>query len=184
MQFPKKHFEGVEYDFSHLSPVLLPVHLNEARTIDIFVHVSYSCHCFSEEFDRAIHLDHHRYVFDGEVRAFNVTRYECSMQLPAVVNALLKGKVYRASNDNYTYVAHITIENLVQPYSVFFHLKKDAQSSSAAPKLRMYIQSAYLSSLKVSTSAQSWRFKSLAGRVAGVFEPPKSKTKPKKKKTP
>jgi hypothetical protein len=184
MQFPKKHFQGVEYDLSHLRPVWLPVPLNVAGTIDISMHVSYSCHCFSEEFDHAIHQEHHRYAFAGEVRAFNVMRYDCSTQLPAVVNALLKGKVYRASNDNYTYVAHITLENLIHPYSVFFHLKKDAQSSNVAPKLRMHIQSAYISPLKVSTGAQSWRFRSLAGRVAGVFEPPKSKTKPKKKKTP
>lgn len=184
MQFPKKHFEGKEYDFSHLKPIWVNVPLGADGSPKLAIHVSYSCHCFSEEFDPLIHQEHHRYTFGDEMRAFDLPRYSCSLQLPSLIGALLTGKVYRANNDNYTYVAHIIFEELNQPYSVFFHLKKDKASDGVAVKLRMYVQSAYLSPLKASAGSQSWRFKSLAGGLAGIFETKAKKAKPKKKKTP
>lgn len=182
MSFPQKHFEGVVYAFDHLAPFSLQASLNAAGTVTVPLHGSYSSHCFTETFDSEKHLDHHRYTHAGELRAFDVTRFQCSLQLPAVMTSLLKGKIYRAKNNNYTYVAHITVADLNEPYSVFFDLKRDG--TPEAPALRMFVQSAYLTPLVVGAHSQSWRFGSLAGQVTGLFTPPQKKPKPQKKKAP
>lgn len=177
--FANKRFHGAAYTFAHLAPFAVQASLNAAHTIWVTIHVTYSCHCFTEEFDPARHLEHHRYAHGGEIRAFDLQRYGCSLQLPHVVNAMLSGKVYRAKNNNYTYVAQIVLPGVTaQPYSVFFDLKKDR--SATQPTLRMFIQSAYLKALVAGVHTQSWRFSSLAGQLAGLFEPPRKKPRPQK----
>lgn len=182
--FPHKTFEGTVYEFNHLSPFSSNVALNALATAHVSLHVSFSIHCFTEEFDSGKHRDHHRYTHESELRAFDVTRHQCSLQLPVLIRAMLSGTVYRAKHKNYTYVAQISLDAQQQPYSIFFDLKKDA--SVTVPTVRMYVQSAYIKPMEVSPSAQNWRFKSLAGQVAGLFEPPQKKPKPmaKKKKAP
>lgn len=44
--------------------------------------VTFSIHCLTEDFDPQRHMEHHRYNHEGERRAFDPTRYECSLQLP------------------------------------------------------------------------------------------------------
>lgn len=60
------------------------------------VRVTFGSHCFTEDFDTAKHGDHHRYAHLGEVRAFDLERYACSLQLPRVVDAILGGTIYRS----------------------------------------------------------------------------------------
>ena len=126
-----------------------------------------------------MHQDHHRYMFRGELRAFDVLRYECSLQLPAIINAIFKGRIHLADG-SYTYVAHITLTRIPssQAYSVFFSLEKD--HSKAGHALKMYVKSAYLKPLVTKSNAQTWRFISLAGEVSGAFEK-KKKHQPKKR---
>lgn len=95
------------------------VTLDAAATASATLHVTYSIHCFTEEFDTNQHTQHHRYTHAGETRAFDVIRYNCSAGLPAIVANLARAKVYRAMQDNYTYVAHIPVAVLQQPYSLF-----------------------------------------------------------------
>ncbi|WP_300115418.1 hypothetical protein [Rhodoferax sp.] len=158
--------------------------MNARDTAHADLHVSFSIHCFTEEFNQTIHLDHHTYTHENETRAFELTRYNCSLQLPTLIDTMFKGKVYRAKNNNYTYVAQIALNGQSQPYSIFFDLKKDTGEVSVVPTLRMYVQSAYMKPLQVSSNASNWRFGSLAGQIAGVFEKSVKKTRPKKKKTP
>lgn len=181
--FPKKQFEGAHYEFGHLSAMQIPLPLNALATQSIDLHITFGCHCFTEKFDTKVHLDHHRYAYKGEVRAFDLGRYECSLQLPAVVAAMLKGKVYHA-DESYTYVAQITLEDLAGPqsYSVFFALEKDRRVQ--APAVRMFVKSAYLKPLVAKPNGQSWRFVSLAGQIAGAFPPKEKKPRPHKKKAP
>ena len=176
--FPKKKFEGVTYDFKHLDPVIHQVTLDAAATATAMLHVTYSIHCFTEEFDSMQHTLHHRYTHAGETRAFDVIRYNCSMGLPAIIANLARAKVYRAMNDNYTYVAHIPVAGQQQPYSLFFTLKA---KGTANPSVSMHVQSAYLKPLTVGANATNWRFGSLLGQLTGVFTPNAKKTKPKKK---
>lgn len=141
--------------------------------------MTFSCHCFTETFDEALHQDHHRYTFRGELRAFDVNRHECSLQLPAVIAAMFRGRIHRGDG-SLTYVAYITLSDVpgAQPYSVFFSLEKD--NSKLDNVLSMRIKSAYLKPLVAKANAQSWRFVSLAGEVSGLFVKV-PKTRPRKK---
>lgn len=181
--FPHKTFQGVTYQFGHLDPVQMKVALNVAGTNLIDMHVTFGCHCFTEEFDKSKHTPGHSYTYKGEHRAFDVERYTCSLQLPQVMQSLLKGTIYHAK-ESYTYVAHITLPVPLaqgpQSYSLFFSLEKDM--TAAAPALRMFVKSAYLKPLVTAQDAQNWRFPSLAGQIAGVFPPKQKKPKPTKKK--
>jgi len=182
--FPKKHFEGAVYDFGHLNPFTIKVPLSTDGEKVIDLHVTFGCHCFTEEFSPLLHQEHHRYVFRNELRAFNVERHECSLQLPAIIQGMLKGRIYNA-DASYTYVAHITLASKTGPqqYSLFFSLEKG--KAATEPALKMYVKSAYLRTLATkSASAQSWRFVSLAGQVSGVFPPKEKKPRPQKKKAP
>ena len=182
-KFPNKQFQGKLYVFDHLAPAQMQVSLNSQRTNFVDLHVTYGCHCFTEEFRNGFHTEHHRYTYSGELRAFDPSRYACSLQLPLVVEAMLGGRVYHADK-SYTYVAQITLPSAdgTQSYSVFFSLEKDRQVER--PALKMYIKSAYLKPLVAQANAQSWRFVSLAGDISGAFTPKEKKSKPKKKKTP
>lgn len=177
--FPTKRFEGHLYTFDHLAPSEHLVPLNASNSVATELHVTYSIHCFTEEFDSAVHLDHHRYTHAGETRAFNLTRYACSVHLPNIVSGLARAKVYRARQNNYTYVAQVPLDGQQQPYSLFFTLKNVA--AAPAPLVRMYVQSAYVKPLTVNANAQNWRFGSLLGQLTGVFPPHGKKQRPKKK---
>ena len=177
--FHHKDFQGVHYPLGHLDPFCVDVPLDALATKKIEIQVTFGCHCFTEIFDEALHQDHHRYMFRGELRAFDVLRYECSLQLPAIINAIFKGRIHLADG-SYTYVAHITLTRIPssQAYSVFFSLEKD--HSKAGHALKMYVKSAYLKPLVTKSNAQTWRFISLAGEVSGAFEK-KKKHQPKKR---
>jgi hypothetical protein len=167
--FANKTFEGQVYTFPHLAQMTLSVDLVvQLQPISIPVRVTFGCHCFTEDFDPIKHGGHHRYTHLGEERAFDVERYQCSLQLPQVMNSMLSGTIYRADR-SYTYVAQIVLPpgTGLAPYSIFFSLEKTRKS--AVPAVEMFIKSAYLSPLKHSPNAQSWRFKALVGEKADVF---------------
>jgi hypothetical protein len=128
-----------------------------------------------------VHRPDHRYTYKHETRAFDPLRYECSLRLPRLMQAMLKGTIYNA-DESYTYAAHIALESIEGPqtYSIFFNLEKDKRAK--APAVRMFVKSAYLNPLVAKTNAQSWRFVSLAGQIAGAFPPREKKPKPAKKK--
>jgi len=180
-KFPHKQFEGTLYKFDHLDPMQVKLPLNAEGTNTIDLHITFGCHCFTEEFDADQHRPDHRYTYKGELRAFNTLRYECSLQLPQVMQAMQKGTIYNA-DESYTYAAHITLESAAGPqtYSVFFSLQKD--KGVQTPALRMFVKSAYLKPLVAKAGAQSWRFVSLAGQISGAFAPKEKKSKPAKKK--
>lgn len=179
--FPQKHFEGTLYTFDHLNDIQMKVPLNAAGTTVIDMHVSFGSHCFTESFDTEIHQDHHRYTHKGEVRAFDLRRFECSLHLPQALQDMLKGTIYNA-DESYTYAAHITLPSLQgkQTYSIFFSLEKD--KGSTQPALRMFVKSAYLKPLAAKKNAQNWRFNSLAGQISGAFAAKEKSPRPEKKK--
>lgn len=180
-KFPQKQFEGTLYKFDHLDPMQVKLPLNADGTSTVDLHITFGCHCFTEAFDVGVHRPDHRYTYKGELRAFDPLRYECSLQLPQVMQAMQKGTIYKA-DESYTYAAHITLDSAAGPqtYSVFFSLQKD--QSVQTPALGMFVKSAYLKPLVAKAGAQSWRFVSLAGQISGAFPPKEKKPKPAKKK--
>ena len=160
--------------------MVLHVPVNTEQVAQVPVHVTFGCHCFTEGFDADVHQDHHRYTHLGELRAFDIERFQCSLQLPQVVNSMLGGRIYHADK-SLTYVAQLTLPpNLgQQSYSVFFSLEKDRKA--IAPTVKMYVKSAYLRPLASKSQAQSWRFAARVGQVAGVYPQPTKHPKPSKK---
>lgn len=167
--FAHKQFDGNLYTFNHLTKKTLAVNFDiNADKVVVPVHITFGCHCFTEEFDPKQHSDHHRYSHMHEVRAFDVERYQCSLQLPHVMDSMLTGKIYR-SDKSYTYVTQIALPSAGggQSYSIFFSLEK--AKKQVDPAVELYVKSAYLSTLKHSANAQNWRFKALVGKKAGLF---------------
>jgi len=179
--FHNKPFEGITYTFGHLQPLQMKVPLNAEGSLVIDMHVTFGCHCFTEGFDETLHRPDHRYTYREETRAFDLQRYQCSLQLPQLMQAMLKGTIYNA-DESYTYAAHITLPSIAGPqsYSIFFNLEKDKRAKE--PAVRMFVKSAYLKPLVAKTNAQNWRFASLAGQIADAFPPKEKKPKPVKKK--
>lgn len=179
--FPQKKFEGQTYTFEHLKPMTLRVAIGNPATY-ITLKVTFGCHCFTEEFVVGTHVDHHSYRYKDELRAFEMQRYLCSLQLPDVIQkSLLLGTIYNAG-ESLTYAAHISLEGIAgqQDYSIFFNLERD--KSSAHPTVCMFVKSAYLKPLVAKQGAQNWRFKGLLATISGAFPPPEKKPKPVKKK--
>ncbi len=177
-KFPHKEFEGVTYQFSHLKPLRLEISLSQDKKV-ISLYITFSCHCFTEKFDSEKHFEHHKYTHKKEIRAFDKIRYECSLQLPSIIQKMLSGKIYR-TNESYTYVTEIVLDR-EEKYSIFFSLEK---STKLEDSLRIFIKSAYLKPLVSKNNAQNWRFQGLAGIILGIYPRKIKKMKPKKKKTP
>lgn len=173
-QFASKQFEGQIYTFDHLQPISIQLQLKvqgQSEPHQLTIDLTFGCHCFTEAFETGIHGDHHRYTHDGELRAFDTLRYECSLQLPQVMNGITSGLIYK-SDQNYTYVARITLKSKGQDadYSVFFSLNRPANEQvEPASRLLMYVKSAYVAPLKArGKSARNWRFKGLVCDIAGL----------------
>lgn len=174
-QFSAKEFMGQVYTFDHLKPYTVNVPLQSTMCPELPVSIRFGSHCFTEAFDHALHKDHHRYTHQGELRAFDLTRFECSLRLPAAITQLLAGKIYNA-NRSYTYVAQISLPDPLgrENYSIFFSLERNKKVPE--PALLMFIKSAYIKGLAAPKHAQSWRFSALAGQIAGVY--PKKRPQP------
>jgi hypothetical protein len=182
--FAAKQFRGRPYTFEHLQPLVLQPTLTPTgcEPVVVSVDVQFGCHCFTEEFKGALHQDEHRYAHNGELRAFDVIRYECSLQLPTIVNAMLGGLIYWCQ-ESYTYVTKVKLSDAgggEQDYSLFFSLTRNADS--VLPAVNMFVKSAYLRDLAAPAGGRRWRFGALIGLVSGVYEPQQPKARPKKKK--
>ncbi|RIY39779.1 hypothetical protein [Neopusillimonas maritima] len=180
-KFRQKQFQGKLYTFEHLKPIRLRVPLNATKSLALELMVEFGCHCFTEEFDSQRHGLDHKYSHKNEVRAFDIERYECSLHLPAVINEMQRGMIYKVDR-SYTYAAHISLDsdNVPKTYSIFFSLAKVVCVDTFA--LKMFVKSAYLKPSVAKPNTQSWRFVSLAGQIAGAFPPKGKKVKPQQKK--
>jgi hypothetical protein len=88
--FKPKTIRGVFYDLAHVDPMRFIVNHNDKT---FAVKVIFSCHCFTEELDPAIHTPDYHYVHETERRAFSVMRYDLSKQLPALISSLGAGVI-------------------------------------------------------------------------------------------
>ena len=167
-QFPAKEFMGQVYTLDHLKSHSILVHLKSEVCPELPVSIGFSSHCFTEAFDHDFHKEHHRYTHKGELRAFDLARFKCSLHLPTAITQMISGRIYNA-NRSYTYVAQISLTDALglQNYSVFFSLERNKKV--LAPALLMFIKSAYIKRLAAPKHAQSWRFSALAGQIAGVY---------------
>ena len=158
--FPLKRFRGVVYRFAHLANFEFSLALDAQASVSIALQVQFSAHCFSERFDAALHQPEHRYSYAGELRAFDLERYQLSLQLPDLIRSLGQRKVNFTRENNYLLVEHVDMQNVRQQYVVFFDLKR----AKAGRALQLFVQTAYVKTA-LPRSLDTIRFRILAAAI-------------------
>lgn len=140
--YPHTTIQGKTYTFEHLAPLTLSVPVKSGQTVRIVsVVVHFSCHCFTEAHDPGLHTPDLIYRHRGEVRAFQVDRYELSKKLPAIIESLPTRKVFFTKETNYLVVESIDQDGRRVSYTVFFDLKR---ARGIGYDLAMTVESAYV----------------------------------------
>lgn len=140
--FPAITVNGQTYDLAHLDPLTLQVQSEMAKKT-LRVGVRFSNHCFTNDYDAAMHPAGFPILLDAgkRQRSFCHVRYDLSHQLPAIVQGLTHPKIQvwqTAERRNWVY--SMAVENPAGPYHVFFELRR---STDRAHDLGMVIESAY-----------------------------------------
>jgi hypothetical protein len=158
--------QGTTYEFGHLVPMTITVTVGkEAEARDYSVLVNFSCHCFTDTLDPAIHTPH--YHHDGERRAFSHSRYTQSLGLPDIIRAIGNRRVYFTFQNNYVLIETVDEAGESVPYTVFFDLKR---GTKGVANVVMTIASAYVKR-DMTPSASPIRFHTLVAKIARGEKP-------------
>jgi hypothetical protein len=138
--------DGQVYDLSHLHPQQLnftQAAKGDQPAREYEVQLVYGLHCFTRSRQVEIGSDDSLAYSDSrETRQFDFGRYECSKQLPAIVQALPTSPCYHTGHGNFFTVklfnASIGEE---ETYEVYF---KVSRSSTRPARLILFVQSAYV----------------------------------------
>lgn len=109
---------------------------------DLVVRVSYKNHCYTEAWDAERHSREEILLYDApdRPRAFCPIRHKLSFELPKLIEALPKARVYQTPEArNFVYV--VTLRVLNRPYEIYFQLQRSQPEDKA--DLRLTIESAY-----------------------------------------
>jgi hypothetical protein len=158
--FPAKRFRGEVYRLGHLASFEFSLALDAQASVSVALQVQFSAHCFTERFDAAVHQTEHRYTHLGELRAFNLERYQLSLLLPDLIRSMGQRKVNFTKESNYLLVERVDLQGVRQQYVVFFDLKK----AKGGRALRMFVQSAYVKAA-LPQSLDTIRFRILAAAI-------------------
>ncbi len=167
--FKSKTMRGVVYDLTHLDPMQFHVTHNDKT---FAVRAIFSCHCFTEELDPAVHTPDYHYVHEAERRAFSIVRYYLSKQLPALISALGAGTVYHSNIGNYFLLRQNAAVAHPGTYVVFFNVIRATKDNTF--DVVMYVQSAYLKP-NMADWASPIRFATLVDFTARGLKPPQGK---------
>jgi hypothetical protein len=133
--WPQIFIKGDFLDLSHLEPFdfeVVPVGFKVAAQISVKFHD----HCFTETFDpkRHEHPIRTRHGASMESRAFSITRYQLSKQLPEII-LRLGGKRVASTREGNLVTIELSDGTI---YPVFFTLKRQN-----ALRANLYVVSAY-----------------------------------------
>ena len=103
--------------------------------------MNFSCHCFSEAHDPAIHTPDLIYRHEGDVRAFQRSRFDLSLRLPDIIRQVPNRKVFFSRETNYLTVETVDQHGKKVTYTVFFDLKR---ARLEGHDLVMTVESAYV----------------------------------------
>ena len=176
-----REIEGVVYSFTHLRSFDMPV-VKEARgewaEFRATVRVVFDCHVVTEKADFV--PDDTRYWRDtgGNGRKFDLTRYQYSLNLPALMSGLPTGKVkcYVGKHIG-KYNNYMVWESADAPgqahYQAYFDIYKPTiHSPGDVPVLILYVQSAYLKDEPFAKQRERHKsFGQICAELAGVIEP-------------
>jgi hypothetical protein len=119
-KWPKKRFQGHEYDFSHLDPFVFEAIPGDPSAPRIKVGVSFSLHTFTKERVEGDAPDT-LMVRDNDRRTFCPHRHKCSLHLPAIVRGVADKDV-NISQGNYMIVSQVDCAD--GEYATVFQLGK------------------------------------------------------------
>jgi hypothetical protein len=153
------------FDFTHLEPFNFTITSQLAKR-DLSVHVTFSCHCFSQGYDAAMHPDGEPIILDGagRPRTFCAIRYRLSLRLPIVIQGLNhpQSKVRQtAARRNWAY--SLTIEDPAGPYHVFFEIRRAGKEKPQ--DLNLVVESAYHQTMQPPRLLGKMGFMLLCGKV-------------------
>lgn len=132
----------------HLAPYVMTITLPRGEQAKI--RVAFSCHCFSEKFDPALHRGKQILIRDGKwKRVFDQRRYDLSLYLPTLIGGLPGKSVYmqpRRDRGDHNYLSAETLIDLDdgETYQVFFVLrKKRGREGKVRYQVELFVESAY-----------------------------------------
>ena len=141
--FPTLQIGGQSVDFLHLEPFTLLLRSEHAKKT-LRVRVTFSTHCFSEEFGKVPHPGGDP-VIDEDTkrpRTFCPIRYGLSHGLPVLLKGL-EGKDVFQTQSMRNWVYTVTIESPAGPYHVFFEVRKASADQRTWQDLNLVVESAY-----------------------------------------
>lgn len=143
--FPPLYVDGQLYEFDHLNPFQLVVPSKLARK-DLVVDIKFTNHCFSygdedTDADEGVLFDQ-----NGKRRLFCPDRYELSLELPGILEAMNSAPVkvrQTTARRNWSHVIQVDNDELPYdgPYYVFFELKRASREDG--DDLKLTVESAY-----------------------------------------
>ena len=162
-RFRNKRIKGRLYDLGHLDPFTFSVsHMDRGRT----VRVTFLDHVFTEAHDPDRHTPDLIYSRrNGDLRAFDVRRWELSLDLPDLFRTLNRQSVYGTKGRNFFFLCGNAGE---PPYAVFFEA---IQSDLWNVDVSVIVRSAYEKE-GMATRASPVSFPRLIDAVARGITPP------------
>jgi hypothetical protein len=136
--FPTLLVAGVPVNFSHLEPFQFLV-FTEARPGGAIIDVRFSNHCFSEAYNASIHAEPIVDVWDrGQRRIFSQQRYDLSLGLREIVEALPRSPIFLTPEANFVRILTEGDNGIVE-YRVYFNAKRGRGTGDVS----LFIESAY-----------------------------------------
>ncbi len=136
--FPTLLVAGAPINLDHLEPFQFLV-ATKARPSGATLDVRFSNHCFSERYNSTIHLAPIADVWDrGQRRVFSQQRYDLSLGLRAIIEALPTSPIYLTPEANFVRIITAT-DNGLKEYRIYFNAKHGRYSSDVS----LFIESAY-----------------------------------------
>lgn len=127
---------GIDYDLSHLDPLILVVTPDGAGA-GYRVLVTFGHHTFTREM-RESDDPEWRYTVRGDPRCFCPERHGCSVYLPGIIQASAHARAYFSQGRNYLLIEDLP--GLSGPYAIFFNL---GRARDRAFDVNLFVVSAY-----------------------------------------
>lgn len=134
---------GQPIDLSHLEPFTIIVDSQLAMK-KLRVRISFTTHCFSEEFGKILHPPGDPVIDQStnRPRTFCPIRHQLSKQLPALLRSLTDEDVYQTSAVR-NWVFSVTVASPNGPYHIFFEVKRSPNNQRTWQDLNLTVESAY-----------------------------------------
>lgn len=126
-----------EYPLGHLSGFRFVVPAKDPLLAPATIQVIFSCHVYSEQWDATVHQISHKFVEDGEERAFCPVRYGCSISLERQIRYHMRGKAFWGRDGNGILNSFFYSEADGIAYPIYFRLAKATQIKGADGLMRV-----------------------------------------------